>query len=60
MDIAMTGTVAGFSNLDDIGIILCRSKGKTTVEYALRDLQKPIGVSTHKLPKTLKVAPKKV
>lgn len=39
-----------------IGIILCRSKGKTTVEYALRDLQKPIGVSTHTLPKILQAA----
>ena len=32
-----------------IGIILCRSKSKTTVEYALQDIQKPIGVSTYKL-----------
>nr|WP_199306918.1 PDDEXK nuclease domain-containing protein [Pseudanabaena sp. FACHB-2040] len=36
-----------------IGIILCRFKGKMTVEYALRDLKKPIGVSTHQLPKRL-------
>lgn len=32
-----------------IGIILCRSKTKTTVEYALQDLQKPIGVATYQL-----------
>lgn len=30
-----------------IGIILCKTKNKTTVEYALRDIQKPIGVSTY-------------
>ena len=30
-----------------IGMILCRSKNKAIAEYALRDLQKPIGISTH-------------
>jgi predicted nuclease of restriction endonuclease-like (RecB) superfamily len=32
-----------------IGIILCRTKDRTIVEYALRDLNKPIGVSTYQL-----------
>jgi predicted nuclease of restriction endonuclease-like (RecB) superfamily len=32
-----------------IGIILCRSKDKTTVEYALQGSQQPIGVSTYQL-----------
>ena len=32
-----------------IGIILCRSKTKTTVKFALQDLQKPIGVATYQL-----------
>jgi predicted nuclease of restriction endonuclease-like (RecB) superfamily len=32
-----------------IGIILCGSKTKTTVEFALQDLQKPIGVATYQL-----------
>ena len=32
-----------------IGIILCRNKRTTTVEFALQDLQKPIGVSTYRL-----------
>ncbi|OLP18726.1 hypothetical protein BST81_09085 [Leptolyngbya sp. 'hensonii'] len=32
-----------------IGIILCKSKDKTIVEYALQGLQKPIGVSTYRL-----------
>ncbi len=41
-----------------IGIILCKSKDKTTVEYALQGMQKPIGVATyqlqHELPESLK------
>jgi predicted nuclease of restriction endonuclease-like (RecB) superfamily len=43
-----------------IGLLLCRSKDKIVVEYALRDLKKPIGVAgwetklVDKLPKALK------
>jgi predicted nuclease of restriction endonuclease-like (RecB) superfamily len=41
-----------------IGIILCRTKNKAIAEYALRDVQKPIGISTHRtsteLPESLK------
>lgn len=36
-----------------IGIILCKSKNKTIAEYALRNLNTPIAVSTHRLPKAL-------
>jgi predicted nuclease of restriction endonuclease-like (RecB) superfamily len=32
-----------------IGIILCKDKSRTIVEYALKDTKKPIGVSTYKL-----------
>ena len=32
-----------------IGMILCRSKSDVTVQYALQDIQKPIGVSTFRL-----------
>jgi predicted nuclease of restriction endonuclease-like (RecB) superfamily len=32
-----------------IGIILCKSKDKTIVEYALQGMQQPIGVSTYQL-----------
>ncbi|PPT09115.1 hypothetical protein CKA32_001372 [Geitlerinema sp. FC II] len=32
-----------------IGIILCKSKNKTIVEYTLRDSNKPIGVATYKV-----------
>lgn len=39
-----------------IGIILCRSKKKTTVEFALDAVQNPIGVSTYKLRDELPLA----
>lgn len=32
-----------------IGIILCRTKNQVIAEYALRDMNKPIGVSTYQL-----------
>ena len=41
-----------------IGIILCKDKSRTIVEYALKDTKKPIGVATYKmtgkLPRELK------
>jgi len=52
----MSFYVAAVDNLlrgdrDDptIGIILCKSKDKTTVEYALQGSQQPIGVSTYQI-----------
>lgn len=36
-----------------IGIILCKEKKRTIVEYALRDAKKPIGVATYAITKTL-------
>jgi len=36
-----------------IGIILCRSKDRALVEYALRDSRKPIGVATYRVVKRL-------
>jgi predicted nuclease of restriction endonuclease-like (RecB) superfamily len=32
-----------------IGIILCKTQDQTVVEYALRDVNKPIGISTYQL-----------
>jgi predicted nuclease of restriction endonuclease-like (RecB) superfamily len=40
-----------------IGIILCREKKRTIVEYALRNARKPIGVATYAITRTL---PKKL
>ena len=37
-----------------IGLILCKSKSKTKAEYALRNLNTPIAVTTHRLSKSLK------
>jgi len=36
-----------------IGIIVCKEKKRTIVEYALRDAGKPIGVATYAIKKTL-------
>jgi predicted nuclease of restriction endonuclease-like (RecB) superfamily len=36
-----------------IGIILCKEKNRTVVEYALHDAQKPMGVATYQITKTL-------
>lgn len=36
-----------------IGIVLCRSKNRTVVEYALSTVQNPIGVATYQLRDTL-------
>ena len=36
-----------------IGIILCKSKNKTIVEYALKESNKPIGVATYRIVSTL-------
>ncbi len=36
-----------------IGIIICKSKDATTVDFALRDVNKPIGVATYNITKTL-------
>ena len=36
-----------------IGIFLCKEKNRTIVEYALHDAQKPIGVATYQITKTL-------
>jgi hypothetical protein len=32
-----------------IGILLCKERDKLTAEYALRDINKPIGVSEYRL-----------
>lgn len=38
-----------------IGILLCRSKNRTIVEYALRDSKRPIGVATYHLVESVPV-----
>jgi len=36
-----------------IGIIICKEKKRTTVEYALKESNQPIGVATYKLTESL-------
>ncbi|HAH31763.1 MAG TPA: DUF1016 domain-containing protein [Elusimicrobia bacterium] len=36
-----------------VGILICKSKNKLVVEYALSDIRKPIGVSEYKLTQSL-------
>jgi|SaaInl4_135m_RNA_FD_contig_61_23889_length_2357_multi_2_in_0_out_0_3 predicted nuclease of restriction endonuclease-like (RecB) superfamily len=36
-----------------IGILICKSKDKTIVEYALKDMQQPLGVSEYQLTQQL-------
>lgn len=36
-----------------IGIIICKAKSRTVVEFALQDINKPIGIATYSLSQTL-------
>ena len=56
--IALDRQVREESEKPSIGIILCKEKNRTVVEYALHDSRKPMGVATYhisrQLPKELK------
>jgi predicted nuclease of restriction endonuclease-like (RecB) superfamily len=41
-----------------LGLLLCETRGKATVEYALRDIGKPIGVSTYRVTQQLPEPPR--
>jgi hypothetical protein len=43
----------GADDQPSIGIILCKSRNKVLVEYALRDTSKPIGVAEYRLTEVL-------
>ncbi len=55
---AVDGELRGKRDNATIGILICKSKNSTVVEYALKDINKPIGVSeyqlSHVLPKEFK------
>jgi predicted nuclease of restriction endonuclease-like (RecB) superfamily len=55
---ALDDTVRLEGENPSIGIIICQDKKRTTVEYTLRDLNKPMGVATYttadNLPKNVK------
>ena len=50
---AIDDTLKDESDNPSIGIILCREKDRISVEYALKDINKPIGVSSYELAKYL-------
>lgn len=50
---ALDDALRGPQDQPSIGVILCRAKNKIIVEYALRDLSKPIGVSAYQLTQSL-------
>ena len=50
---ALNDTVKLLDENPSIGIIICKEKKRTTVEYALKDSNQPIGVATYKLTTTL-------
>ena len=57
---AVDDLLKGDGDNPSIGILLCKSKDRIEVEYALRDINKPIGVSefafTESLPENLKAS----
>ncbi|MFB2974503.1 YhcG family protein [Aerosakkonema sp. BLCC-F183] len=50
---AVDDLLRGEDDRPTIGIILCKTQDKTIVEYALRDINKPIGISTYQLREAL-------
>jgi predicted nuclease of restriction endonuclease-like (RecB) superfamily len=50
---AVDDLLRGEQDQPAIGLILCREKNRVIVEYALRDLSKPIGVSAYQLTRAL-------
>ncbi|MGH9948788.1 MAG: PDDEXK nuclease domain-containing protein, partial [Pyrinomonadaceae bacterium] len=50
---AFDDLVAGGDDKPSVGLILCRGDNKTVVEYAMRDMSKPIGISSYELTKVL-------
>lgn len=37
-----------------LGLILCKTRNRVIAEYAMRDVQKPVGVSTYRIPESLR------
>jgi len=50
---ALDATVKDKSEQPSIGIILCKEKKRTIVEYALKDSKKPIAVASYRITPTL-------
>lgn len=50
---AVNGTLKSDLDKPTIGILICKSKNDTVVEYSLKDIDNPIGVSEYRLTKSL-------
>ncbi|MGE4488772.1 MAG: YhcG family protein [Kiritimatiellales bacterium] len=50
---AVDGNLKGEQDNPTIGILICKSKNDTVVEYSLKDVHKPIGVSEYVITKNL-------
>lgn len=50
---ALDDLVKSSQDNPSIGMLLCKTKNKLTVDYALRDMTKPIGVAEYKLVKSI-------
>jgi hypothetical protein len=50
---AVDGVLKTEQDTPTIGILICKSKNDTVVEYALKDIHKPIGVSEYTITKHL-------
>jgi len=50
---AVDGEMKQSQDNPTIGILLCKSKNKTIVEYSLRDLNSPIGISEYQITQAL-------
>jgi predicted nuclease of restriction endonuclease-like (RecB) superfamily len=50
---AVDGTIKSDKDNPTIGILICKSKKNTVVEYALKDIHKPLGVSGYKISQNL-------
>ena len=50
---AIDGELKSSDDNPTIGILICKSKNDTVVEYALRDIDKPLGISEYQLTEIL-------
>jgi predicted nuclease of restriction endonuclease-like (RecB) superfamily len=50
---AVDGEIKGKLDNPTIGILICKSKNNTVVEYALKDMSKPLGISEYQLTQIL-------
>ncbi len=57
---ALDDTVKLPHEKNSIGIIICKSKDETTVEYSLKGMGQPLGVSTYSTYETLKELPAEI